>query len=154
MKIMAVDYGDARTGLAICDRTEFLASPLGVISEKNLKKTVEKVVCAAREQGAAMVVVGLPKNMDGSEGERAQKCRKVAQMLAEALPDIAVELWDERNTTKEAAQYMNATDTRGKKRKNTIDAAAASIILEGFLSRRKNARSAADEPGKDGGGRW
>ena len=138
MKIMAVDYGDTRTGLAMCDRTEFLASPLGVITEKSLPKTVEKIVYAAREYDAAMIVVGLPRNMDGSEGERAQKCRKVAQLITNILPDIPVEMWDERNSTKEAILYMNATDTRGKKRKETLDAAAASIILEGFLAYRKN----------------
>ena len=145
MKIMAVDYGDTRTGLAMCDRTEFLASPLGVITEKSMPKTVEKIVYAAREYDAAMIVVGLPKNMNGTEGERAQKCRKVAQLLANILPDIPVELWDERNTTKEAIQYMNATDTRGKKRKETIDAAAASIILEGFLARRKSVQNVLNE---------
>lgn len=149
MKIMAVDYGDTRTGLAMCDRTEFLASPLGVITEKSMPKTVEKIVYAAREYDAAMIVVGLPKNMNGTEGERAQKCRKVAQLLANILPDIPVELWDERNTTKEAIQYMNATDTRGKKRKESIDAAAASIILEGFLARRKSAQNVLN--GQSGG---
>ena len=138
MKIMAVDYGDTRTGLAMCDRTEFLASPLGVITEKSMPKTVEKIVYAAREYDAAMIVVGLPKNMNGTEGERAQKCRKVAQLLANILPDIPVELWDERNTTKEAIQYMNATDTRGKKRKDIIDEVAATIILESYLQFRKN----------------
>ena len=138
MKIMAVDYGDTRTGLAMCDRTEFLASPLGVITEKSMPKTVEKIVYAAREYDAAMIVVGLPKNMNGTEGERAQKCRKVAQLLANILPDIPVELWDERNTTKEAIQYMNATDTRGKKRKDIIDEVAATIILESYLQVRKN----------------
>lgn len=138
MKIMAVDFGDARTGLAMCDRTEILASPLGVITEKSLAKTVEKIVYAVREYEAKMVVVGLPLNMDGSEGERAVKCRKVADMLKNILPDVPVELWDERNTTKSAAIYMNETNTRGKKRKETIDAAAAAIILESFLIRRAN----------------
>ncbi|MEG2677415.1 MAG: Holliday junction resolvase RuvX, partial [Oscillospiraceae bacterium] len=100
MKIMAVDFGDTRTGLAMCDRTEFLATPLGIITEKSLPKTVEKIVYAAREYEAAMVVVGLPRNMNGSEGERAQKCRKVATLLQNIMPDIPIELWDERNSTK------------------------------------------------------
>ena len=138
MKIMAVDYGDTRTGLAMCDRTEFLASPLGVITEKSLPKTVEKIVYAVREYEAAMVVVGLPLNMDGSEGERAKKCRKVAELLGNIMPDIPVELWDERGTTKTAIMYMNETDTRGKKRKQTIDAAAASIILDSYIAYRRN----------------
>lgn len=138
MKIMAVDFGDARTGLAMCDRTEFLASPLGVIEEKSLPKTVEKIVYAAREYEAGMIVVGLPRNMDGTEGERAQKSRRVAAMLQNILPDVPVELWDERGTTLLAARYLNETDTRGKKRRQVIDAASAAIILESYLVYRKN----------------
>ncbi|MEG1180921.1 MAG: Holliday junction resolvase RuvX [Oscillospiraceae bacterium] len=138
MKIMAVDFGDTRTGLAMCDRTEFLASPLGVITEKSLPKTVEKIVYAAAEYEARMIVVGLPLNMNGTEGERAQRCRKVADMLKSILPDMPVELWDERGTTISATRIMNETDTRGKKRKETLDAAAAAIILECYLAYRKN----------------
>ncbi len=138
MKILAVDYGDSRTGLAMCDRFETLASPLGIISEKSLPKTVEKIVYAAKDYDAKMIVVGLPKNMDGSEGERAQKCRKVADLIRNILPDIPVEMWDERNTTKSAIYYMNETDTRGKKRKEVLDAAAAAIILESYLVYRAN----------------
>lgn len=148
MKIMAVDFGDSRTGIAMCDRTEFLASPLGVITEKSLPKTVEKIVYAAREYEAKMVVVGLPKNMDGTEGERAQKCRRVADMLSTIMPDMQVELWDERQSTKEAILYMNETDTRGKKRKQVIDAEAAAIILEGFLSYRHNLAKAKEQQEK------
>ena len=102
MKILAVDYGDSRTGLAACDRTEFLASPIGIIQEKSMAKTIEKIVYASREYEAGMVVVGLPRNMDGSEGARAQKCRKVAELLA-AIVDIPVCLWDERSTTAKSA---------------------------------------------------
>jgi RNAse H-fold protein YqgF len=138
MKIMAVDFGEARTGLAMCDRTEFLASPLGLIEEKSLPKTVEKIVYAARSYEAAMIVVGLPRNMDGTEGERAQRCRKVADMLRNILPDIPVELWDERGTTKSAAINLNMNDTHGKKRKKLIDAESAAIILESYLIYRKN----------------
>ncbi len=138
MKILAVDYGEARTGLAMCDRFETLASPLGIISEKSLPKTVEKIVYAAKDYDAKMIVIGLPKNMDGSEGERAQKCRKVADLIRNILPDIPVEMWDERNTTKSAIYYMNETDTRGKKRKEVLDAAAAAIILESYLVYRAN----------------
>ncbi|MEA4912127.1 MAG: Holliday junction resolvase RuvX [Oscillospiraceae bacterium] len=138
MKILAVDYGDARTGLAMCDRFETIASPLGVITEKSLGKTVEKIVYAAQDYEAKMIVVGLPLNMNGSEGARAEKCRKVASLVQNILPDVPVRLWDERSTTKTAIQYMNETDTRGKKRKQTIDAAAAAIILESFLAWRAN----------------
>lgn len=138
MKIMAVDLGDARTGLAMCDRTEFLASPLGLIEEKSLPKTIEKIVYAARSYEAKMIVVGLPLHMNGTEGERAQKSRKAAEMLRNIMPDIPVELWDERGTTKAAAIYLNATDTRGKQRKKVIDAASAAILLESYLMFRKN----------------
>ena len=98
MKILAVDYGDSRTGLAACDRTEFLASPLGIIQEKSMAKVVEKIVYATREYDIGMVVIGLPRNMDGSEGARAEKCRKVAELLQAIIP-IPVHLWDERSTT-------------------------------------------------------
>ena len=98
MKIMAVDYGDARTGLAVCDRTEFLASPIGIIEEKSLAKVAEKIVYASREYEVGMIVIGLPKNMDGSEGPRAQKSHKLADTLRAIVP-IPVELWDERQTT-------------------------------------------------------
>ena len=138
MKIMAVDFGDTRTGLAMCDRSEFLASPLGTITEKSLPKTVEKIVYAAREYEAAMVVIGLPLNMDGTEGERAKKCRRVAELVRNILPDVPVELWDERCTTKSAIAYMNETDTRGKKRKQQLDEASAAIILDSYLCWRHN----------------
>lgn len=137
MKIMAVDYGEARTGLAMCDRTEFLASPVGVIKERALPKTVEKIVFAAKEYGAEMIVLGYPKNMDGSIGEKAQNCEKIAVMLRN-LTQLPVELWDERQTTKEATIYLNETNVRGKKRKEVIDELAATIILESYLAYRKN----------------
>ncbi|MEG2287425.1 MAG: Holliday junction resolvase RuvX, partial [Ruthenibacterium sp.] len=85
MKIMAVDYGDARTGLAVCDRTEFLASPVGIIEEKSFVKVAEKIVYATREYDVGMVVIGLPKNMDGTEGARAQKSQKLANTLSGIL---------------------------------------------------------------------
>ena len=142
MKIMAVDYGDTRTGLAMCDRTEFLASPLGVITEKSMPKTVEKIVYAAREYDAAMIVVGLPKNMNGTEGPRAEKCRAFAELLKERT-DLPVRMWDERSTTVTAHNILNETNVRGKARKAVVDTVAATIILEGYLEyRRKKAKQA------------
>ncbi len=91
-----------------------------------------------KDKSVAEIVVGLPINMDGSEGARAQKCRKVADLLRNIMPDIPVEMWDERGTTKTAIHYMNETDTRGKKRKRLLDGEAAAIILESFLAWRKN----------------
>ncbi len=137
MKIMAVDFGDSRTGLAMCDRTEFLASPIGVIHEKNFRLVLEKVAAAAIEYDAQQIIVGYPKNMNGTIGERAKKCEEFAQKLA-SMVSVPVRLWDERQTTVTAIGYMNETNTRGKKRKETIDAVAATIILENYLEFRKN----------------
>ena len=134
---MAVDYGDARTGLAACDRTEFLASPIGVIQEYNFDNTVKKVSYAVQEYAVQMVVVGHPLNMDGTAGERAQKCALFAEKL-KALVDVPVVLWDERSTTVSAHQVLNETNTRGKKRKEVVDAVAATISLESYLNDRRN----------------
>lgn len=138
MVIMSVDLGKARTGLAICDKTEFLASPYKVIFEKSPNKLPDKIAEAAREAQAEMLVVGLPKNMDGTEGESAQNARSVAQMLSE-LTGLPVEMQDERGTTITAHSFLNDTNTRGKKRKNVVDEVAATIILQNFLDKRKNA---------------
>ncbi|MBR3536030.1 MAG: Holliday junction resolvase RuvX [Oscillospiraceae bacterium] len=137
MKIMAVDFGDSRTGLALCDKSELLASPAGVIEEKNFERCIEKVAAAAKEHGAEEVVVGHPKNMNGTIGERAQKCELFAEKLSE-LVEVPVKLWDERSTTVSAHYYLNQTNTRGKKRKAVVDAVAATIILESYLGFRKN----------------
>lgn len=137
MKIMAVDFGDARTGLAVCDRTELLASPVGVIEERNLEKCAEKVSFALEEYAVALVVVGFPLNMDGSVGERAKKCELFADTLR-SLTDIPVTMWDERRTTVTAHNYLNDTNTRGKKRKAVVDEVAATVILESYLAYRRN----------------
>ena len=137
MKIMAVDFGDSRTGLAVCDKSEFLASPAGVIEEKDFEKCIEKVAAAAKENAAEEIVVGYPKNMNNTIGERAQKCALFAEKLAE-LVDVPVKLWDERSTTVSAHYYLNHTNTRGKKTKAVVDAVAATIILESYLGFRKN----------------
>ena len=138
MVIMSVDLGKARTGLAICDKTEFLASPYKVIFEKSPNKLPDKIAEAAKEAQAEMLVVGLPKNMDGTEGESAQNARSVAQTLQE-LTGLPVEMQDERGTTITAHSFLNDTNTRGKKRKNVVDEVAATIILQNCLDKRKNA---------------
>ena len=130
MKIMAVDLGQVRTGLAVSDPTEQLASPVGTITEKNTDKLLEKVAAAAREQGVQQLVVGHPRNMDGSRGESARR--------AETLPVV---LWDERMTTVSAIGYLNQTDTRGKKRKAVVDTVAATIILQDYLDSRRMRQS-------------
>jgi len=137
MKIMAVDFGEARTGLAVCDKTEFLASPVGVIHEKEYLKTVEKIVYASKEYDVKEIIIGYPKNMDGSVGEKAKKCEDLANKLKN-ITGLPITLWDERQTTMQASQYLNATNVRGKKRKDVIDEVAATIILESYLAYRKN----------------
>ena len=137
MKILAVDYGDARTGLAACDPGEMLASPVGTVEHWDPQKVAEEAAKAAKEVRAERIVVGHPLNMDGTTGPRAQLCREVAALLREAS-GLPVVLWDERQTTVTATRYLNATDTRGKKRKKVIDAVAATVILESYLGWRKN----------------
>ena len=137
MVIMSVDLGKARTGLALCDKTEFLASPYKVIFEKSPQKLLQKVADAAKEAKAALIVVGLPKNMDGSEGESAQNARAFAAQLA-GLTGVETIMQDERGTTITAHSFLNDTNTRGKKRKNVVDEVAATIILQNFLDARKN----------------
>ena len=137
MIIMSVDLGKARTGIALCDKSEFLASPHTVIFEKYDKKLLEKVAQTAIEAKAELIVVGLPKNMDGSEGESAQNARAFAEKLGD-LTELPTVMQDERGTTVTAHNYLNATNTRGKKRKNVVDAVAAVIILQDYLDKRKN----------------
>lgn len=141
MKIMAVDYGDARTGLAVCDRTEFLASPIGTIAERNANILAMKIAHMAEQYEVGEIVVGLPMNMNGSKGPRAEKCEAFASMLNE-LTECPVNLWDERSTTVTAHQILNETDVRGKKRKAVVDTVAATIILEGYLEYRRKKKQA------------
>jgi len=142
MKILAVDLGDARTGLATCDATELLASPVGVIHEKDPGTLLKKVAGEALRIGVGEIVVGHPKNMDNTLGERAEKSAQFARKLEEAT-GLPVVLWDERGTTVTAHGYLNVTNTRGKKRKAVVDAVAATIILENYLAYRKQ-RGAAE----------
>lgn len=137
MIIMSVDLGKARTGIAVCDKTEFLASPYTVIFEKSPVKLPEKVAEAAKACQAELIVVGLPKNMDGSEGESAQNARAFAEKLKE-LTGLDTVMQDERGTTVTAHNVLNVTNTRGKKRKNVVDAVAATIILQDYLDSRKH----------------
>lgn len=137
MIIMSVDLGKARTGIAISDKNESFAFPKTVITEYNTDRLVEKIRLLSKEYEAEMIVVGLPKNMDGSLGFRAEECSIIAEKIKEAS-SLPVVMWDERCTTVSAHTALNFTDTRGKKRKQVIDAVAAVIILEDFLAFRKN----------------
>ncbi|MBP3323573.1 MAG: Holliday junction resolvase RuvX [Clostridia bacterium] len=137
MVILAVDLGKVRTGVAICDKFEVLASPVEVITEHNREKLAVRIAEICKERKPEMIVLGLPKNMDGSEGESAQAARAFGEMLKEKT-ELPLEFGDERGTTITAHGYLNNTDTRGKKRKNVVDAVAATIILEDYLRKRKN----------------
>lgn len=137
MIIMSVDLGKARTGIAVSDSGESFAFPKGVITEYSTEKLVNKLCSAANEHKAELIVVGYPKNMDGSIGWRAEECAEIAEKLKTASGKEVI-LWDERCTTVSAHTALNFTDTRGKKRKNVVDAVAAVIILEDYLGYRKN----------------
>ena len=135
-KLLGVDFGDVRTGLAVSDPSRLIASGIGYISPGGIDKTVEAVAEAAEQNKVSAVIVGLPVNMDGSQGSRAQRCEKFARMLKERL-GIPVTVFDERMTTMTASRYLNETNTRGKKRKQVIDTLSAQIILQNCLDRLK-----------------
>ncbi len=136
-KILGVDFGDVRTGLAISDPSRLLALCLETVRVEGMANIVKTVGDFAKGQGACAVIVGLPVNMDGSEGHRAQRAKSFAEQLEE-YTGLPVETIDERMTTMQASRYLNATDTRGKKRKNAIDTLSAQIILQSALDRLKN----------------
>lgn len=137
MIIMSVDYGDVRTGIAICDRLESLAHPVTVITESYEPKLIKKIAELVKENKPELIVVGFPKNMDSSIGERAEKCREFSIKLSEET-GVKTDLWDERLTTVSAHSFLNNTNTRGKKRKETVDAVAATIILQDYIDHRRN----------------
>lgn len=136
MKIMGIDYGDARTGVAISDLLCSIVGTTAVVPSRNKEKAIADIVRMAKENEVGEIVVGLPKNMDGTEGVRAQLCREFAQLLREAS-GLPVAMWDERRTTVEAHNILSTHNYHGKKRKETVDAVAASLILEGYLAFRK-----------------
>jgi len=133
MIIMSVDLGDARTGIAVSDKGEGFAFPRTVIQEWNKDRLVEKILAEAKATGAEKIVVGLPKNMDGSLGFKAQECTELANKIRVGFTTGEVVMWDERCTTVSAHHALNATNTRGKKRKAIVDAVAATMILEDYL---------------------
>lgn len=136
-KLLGVDFGDKRTGIAISDERRTVASGINQISVGGMQKTAVAVAELARERGVVGVVVGLPVNMDGSHGPRAAHAEKFARLLAEALEgsDITVAMIDERMTTMAASRYLNETDTRGSRRKGVIDTLSAQIILQNAIDK-------------------
>ena len=135
-KYLGVDYGDVRTGLAECDISGLIATGICTVKEGGMKNTALRVAKEAASRSCKKIVVGLPKNMDGTEGPRAELCREFAEILKEAT-GLPVAMWDERRTTVEAHNILSQHNYHGKKRKNTVDAVAASLILEGYLAYRK-----------------
>lgn len=138
-KYLAVDYGDKRTGLADCDPSGLIASGIGTISEGGMTKTAERVVREATSRGVKKIIIGLPKNMDGSEGEKAASIRIFADMVR-SMCDIPVEMYDERMTTMVAHRFLTESGTFGKKRKGVVDTLSAEIILQNYLDRERIAK--------------
>ncbi len=136
MRIMAVDLGLVRTGLAVCDALEMLASPLGTVEQSDMEKLLDEVVATAAREGVGAIVVGHPRNMDGSRGESAQRAEAFAESLKERT-GLPVHLWDERLTTVSAIGFLNETNVRGKKRKAIVDTVSATIILQEYLDSRR-----------------
>lgn len=137
MIILGIDLGKARTGVAVCDRAEMLASPLCVIHERSKERLLERIAQLSEERRAEQIALGLPENMDGSEGESAQNAREFGALLQEKT-GLPVAFVDERGTTVTAHGYLNQTDVRGKKRKAVVDSVAAVIILQNYLDYRRN----------------
>lgn len=133
MRVLAIDYGDARTGIAVSDAMAMIVGQTTVIHSYSPEKTAQEIARLVKETGAQRLVMGFPRNMDGSEGPRAELYRAFAKKVEEVC-GMEVVLWDERRTTVEAHQILSDCNYHGKKRKNTVDAVAASLILEGYLS--------------------
>ena len=138
-KYLGVDYGDVRTGIAECDISGMLASGITTVKEGGMRKTAERVKREAESRSCKKIVIGLPKNMDGSEGARADVIKAFAAILAE-LTDIPIDFYDERMSTMVAYRYLGATETFGKKRKDAVDTLSAEIILQGYLDRERNSK--------------
>ena len=134
-RVMGIDYGDARTGIAISDLLCSIVGSTTVIHSRNNDKTVDQIKTLVSQHDVGELVMGLPKNMDGTEGPRAELCREFAARLQQET-GLPVKLWDERRTTVEAHNILSEHKFHGKKRKNTVDAVAASLILEGYLAFR------------------
>ncbi len=136
-RIMAVDFGDMRTGLAVSDTLGMLANGIGYVKSNYMPKTAELVAEKVREYEPERVVIGLPINMNGTEGPRAEHAKEFGEMLKEHIGDIPIEFFDERCSTMAAHQIMNFTDTRGKKRKEAVDTLSAQIILQNYLDSKR-----------------
>ena len=133
MRVLGIDYGDARTGFAVSDPMKIIANAIGTLNERRMENVADTVEKYVKEYEVDKIVLGYPKNMNNTIGERAQKTEVFAEMIKERLPDIPVVLWDERGTTKSAIYVLNEANVRNKKRKKAIDTVAAVIILQSYL---------------------
>lgn len=136
-KYLGVDYGDKRTGLAECDISGLIAGGIGTISEGGMRKTAIRVAEEAEKRSCKKIIIGLPKNMDGSEGSRADVIKAFGTLLSE-LTDIPIDYYDERMTTMVAYRFLGETGTYGKKRKDTVDTLSAQIILQNYIDRERS----------------
>lgn len=136
MRIMGIDFGDARTGLAVSDEMNILVGEAWTLTEWNPERVAEQIAEEAKKRNVQRLVLGLPKNMDGSEGPRAEKCREFATLLG-TKTDIELVMWDERRSSIEAHAILHANGKKEKKHRKTVDAVAASLILEGYLGTLK-----------------
>lgn len=136
-KYLAVDYGDTRTGLAECDPSGMIASGIGTIREGGMRNTAVRVAKEARDRSCRRIIIGLPKNMDGSLGNRSDTVRAFGDLLV-TMTDIPIEYYDERMTTMQAYRYLGETETFGKRRRAAIDTLSAQIILQDYLAWEKN----------------
>ena len=136
-KYLGIDYGDKRTGLAECDVSGLIASGICTVSEGGMRNTAKRAAAEAEARGCKKIVIGLPKNMDGSEGERTDVIRAFAALVAE-YTDIPIDFYDERMTTMAAYRFLGETGTFGKKRKAAIDTLSAEIILQNYIDRERS----------------
>ena len=136
MRIMGIDFGDARTGIAVSDEMNILVGDAWTLNQRNPELVAEEIASEAARRGVQRLVLGLPKNMDGSEGPRAEKCRGFAELLG-TKTDLPIVMWDERRSSIEAHAILHANGKKEKKHRKTVDAVAASLILEGYLGTLK-----------------
>lgn len=136
MRIMGIDFGDARTGLAVSDEMNILVGDAWTLNQRSPELVAEEIAAEAAKRGVQRLVLGLPKNMDGSEGPRAEKCREFAELLG-TKTDLPIVMWDERRSSIEAHAILHANGKKEKKHRKTVDAVAASLILEAYLGTLK-----------------
>ena len=145
MRILALDLGEKRIGVAVSDELLMTAQGLCVIASKGTAKDLERIAELIRTQVISIIVLGLPRNMDGSIGPMAEKVREFGRLLQDQHPDVPVEYWDERLTTAGAQRMLIGADISRMKRRQVVDKVAAVLILQGYLDRRSNRRNASPE---------